>query len=482
MQDSKRDQSMGLAAGVAMSEDGEHSSPPHHTQGRSKKASRSGPKRRRNGGRNSARESIRSDSLSEMPVRAQSISQLAPEPSQPIPVVYVKNRISQPLLYRKRIGRVERARPGDLVAVYTEAEELIGYGLYNPRSEIAVRMLWYSEELPDDDAWDAKLKTAVALRRDILNIDRESDSYRVVHAESDGLSGLVIDKFGDVLSAEAFSLGMYQRAQAILDRLAPMCDAKHTIIQSSPAFNSQEGCEPPTITSPNLPQQVTIREHDIRFRVRFEGGHKTGFFCDQRENRKRLAKFCAGKTVLDLCCYTGGFSVTAKKLGNAAEVTGVDLDESPIKLAKENANLNQVRVRFVQADAFAYMREMIQNGRQFDVVILDPPKLIRTRTEIEEGTKKHFALNRLAMRLVKPGGLLLSCSCAGLLPESEFIQLLVAAARQSGPELCPSTDAAPRNASRTMQILAKTGAAADHPVISNCLETEYLKAVWMLFH
>jgi 23S rRNA (cytosine1962-C5)-methyltransferase len=367
--------------------------------------------------------------------------------------------------------------------VYTAADELIGYGLYNPRSEIAVRMLWYSDELPNDDAWDQKLRAAVSLRHDVLRADRESDAYRVIHAESDGLSGLVIDKFDNVLSAEAFSLGMYQRAQAILERLAPMCGTKHTIVQTSPAFLSQEGCDPPTITSPDLPSQVTITEHGTRFRVRFEEGHKTGFFCDQRENRKRLAGFCEGKSVLDLCCYTGGFSIQAMKLGNAADVTGVDLDEAPLRLAKENANLNQVRARFVQADAFGYMREMLQNGRQYDVVILDPPKLIRTRAEIEEGTKKHFALNRLAMRLVKPGGILLSCSCAGLLPEPEFIQLLVAAARQSGEEL-PSSDptAAPRHAPRTMQILAKTGAAADHPVVSNCLETEYLKAVWMMIH
>ncbi len=159
------------------------------------------------------------------------------------------------------------------------------------------------------------------------------------------------------------------------------------------------------------------------------------------------------------------------------------MDESPLTLARENANLNQCRVRFVQADAFPYMREMIQNGRTFDVVILDPPKLIRTRAEIEEGTKKHFALNRLAMRLVKPGGLLLSCSCAGLLPEQEFIQLLVAASRQSGPEI-PGRGAeeAPRYAPRTMQFLAKTGAAPDHPVAANCLETEYLKAAWMILH
>lgn len=450
------------------------------TGAESRKISR--PQKKR-GHRHRQRRSTNLDELANVPVRAQLITELSPDPTSPIPIVYVKNRINQPLLYRKRIVQVQRARPGDLVAVYTEAEELIGYGLYNPRSEIAVRMLWYSDELPNDDAWNQKLQTAVSLRHDVLRADRESDAYRVIHAESDGLSGLVVDKFGDVLSAEAFSLGMYQRAQAILERLAPMCGTKHTIVQTSPAFLSQEGCDPPTITSPDLPSQVTITEHGTRFRVRFEGGHKTGFFCDQRENRKRLAGFCEGKSVLDLCCYTGGFSVQAMKLGNAADATGVDLDEAPLRLAKENANLNQVRARFVQADAFAYMREMLQNKRQYDVVILDPPKLIRTRAEIEEGTKKHFALNRLAMRLVKPGGILLSCSCAGLLPEPEFIQLLVAAARQSGEEL-PRHDptAAPRHASRTMQILAKTGASADHPVVSNCLETEYLKAVWMMIH
>ena len=414
-------------------------------------------------------------------MRAQRIEQLAPDPADSIPVVYVKNRIHQPRLYRKRVQSVEGGRAGDLVAVYSEAQELIGYGLYNPRSEIAVRMLWYGEQLPTDEMWDAKFSAATALRRNVLKIDERSNAYRVVHSEADGLSGIVIDKFANVLSAEAFSLGMYQRAEAILKRLAPLCDAEHTVVRTNPAFHSQEGCDPPVLTSDQFPKQVVIQEHDVRFRVRFEGGHKTGFFCDQRENRKRLAEFTAGKTVLDLCCYTGGFSVTAMKMGNAKEVTGVDLDETPLQLAKENANLNQVRAKFVQADAFAYMRDMFNNGRQYDVVVLDPPKLIRSRNEIEEGTKKHFALNRLAMRLVKPGGLMLTCSCAGLLPEAEFIQLLVSAAKQGGARR-NENDARgnPLHEPRTLQILAKSGASADHPVISNCLDTEYLKAVWMI--
>ena len=149
-------------------------------------------------------------------------------------------------------------------------------------------------------------------------------------------------------------------------------------------------------------------------------------------------------------------------------------------MARENANLNQVRVRFVQADAFAYMREMIALDRQYDVVVLDPPKLIRSRAELEEGTRKHLDLNRLAMRLVKPGGLMLSCRCSGLLKEPDFIGLLCSAAYQSGPLLSPATaDKAERHGPRPMQILARSGAAADHPIASNVPETEYLKAVWM---
>src|SRR5690606_29946886 len=177
------------------------------------------------------------------------------------------------------------------------------------------------------------------------------------------------------------------------------------------------------------------------------------------DNRRMLASLCRGKSVLDLCCYTGGFAVQAKKLGQAEEVIGVDLDEAPLRLARENAALNQVRVRFVQSDVFPFMRDMLRAGRQFDVVVLDPPKLIRSRAEIDEGTRKHFDLNRLAMQLVRPGGLLLSCTCAGLLPQDEFLKLIYSAARQAGgPEGPPDEEGRVRHLPRPMQILAKTGA------------------------
>ncbi|MFM9116303.1 MAG: class I SAM-dependent methyltransferase, partial [Planctomycetota bacterium] len=398
-----------------------------------------------------------------------------------LPVVHINNPTWHPIIYRKRVDRVVgNPRPGQLVAVYHSETEQLGYGLFNPNAEILVRMLRLGIEAPDEAYWKQRLDEAIALRRDVLQLDRVTDSYRVVHAEADGLSGLVVDKLGDTLSAEVFSVGMWQRARAVMEYLVERFQAQNWLIRTGPYVLEQEGFAADPLASEQLPAQVTIQEFGTRFRVRFEGGHKTGFFCDQRDNRRQLASYCAGRSVLDLCCYSGGFSVQAKKLGEAAEVTGVDIDEQPLKLARENANLNQVRVNFVKEDAFAYMRDMLRNGRQYDVVVLDPPKLITSRRDLEEGTRKHFDMNRLAMQLVKPGGMLLTCSCAGLLSEEEFQKLLYSASRQAGPELpTVGPDGKRRHAPRAMQILGRSGAAPDHPVSANCREGEYLKAYWL---
>jgi 23S rRNA (cytosine1962-C5)-methyltransferase len=198
--------------------------------------------------------------------------------------------------------------------------------------------------------------------------------------------------------------------------------------------------------------------------VVFEGSHKTGFFCDQRENRLDLTNFTPGRSVLDVCCYTGGFGIYSLVRGKAADVTCVDLDEKAIALARENANANQVRPGLVHADAFGYMRQMGINGRSFGVLVLDPPKLIPGRLDISSGKRKYFDLNVLAMGLVEPGGLLLTCSCSGLLSAEEFLILLRAAARKAG---------------RSAQVLAVTGASPDHPVGLDALEGAYLKAVWL---
>ncbi|MEQ1826901.1 MAG: class I SAM-dependent rRNA methyltransferase [Pirellula sp.] len=434
---------------------------------------------------------------------------LVPAPNSEMAAVHISRAMLHPNIYRKRILEIEgNPIAGQWVAVYHQSQhrdndserndtdqpdrlsaygppkainpraatttpQLFAYGIYNPRSEVAVRLYSWWGQWPDEAFWLEKIRNAVSLRRDILKLDAITDAYRVLHGESDGTPGLVVDRYGDCLSAEVFSLGMYKRCVPILEMLAAELGTKHYLIQECPQFISQEGCSVENIASPELPKSVAITENGVKYRVHFGTGHKTGFFCDQRDNRRKLAELCEGKSVLDLCCYTGGFSVQAAKAGKAADVTGVDLDADPLVTAKKNADINQTRVRFVQSDAFAFMRDMLRINRQYDVVVLDPPKLIRSRVELEEGSHKHFDLNRLALQLVKPGGIILTCSCAGLLDESAFQNIVRSAAKatgfdERGSPLPP----------RTLQILHSHGAAPDHPVVAHCPETAYLKSLW----
>jgi 23S rRNA (cytosine1962-C5)-methyltransferase len=401
-------------------------------------------------------------------------------PAESARVVLAKP-MTHPNVFRKRIQHMDgNPKSGDWVCLYhTDNEggipELFAHGLYNSKSEIAVRIVRWSAEPPDAAFWEALIDRAASLRTETLQLDGIASCYRVLHAEADGTPGLVVDRYGDCLSAEVFSIAMATRTEALLARLAERLGTKHWLIQPSPHLLSQEGYEFRARASEGLPPQTVVEEFGVKYKVHFGTGHKTGFFCDQRENRRKLADFCPGKSVLDVCCYSGGFSVMAATLGQAAEITGVDLDASPLEIAKHNAAINNVRVKFTQADAFGYMRDMIRGGREFDVVVLDPPKLIRNRSEIEEGTRKHFDLNRLAMQLVRPGGIMLTCSCAGLLPDHEFTRLVRAAARSA----FRVSELRPQPEERQMQILARSGAAACHPVSANCPETEYLKAMWL---
>lgn len=396
--------------------------------------------------------------------------------------VYVQRATRHPNIFRKRLERIEgNPQGGDWVAVYAlEVEhqrlaepKLFGYGIYNPRAEVAVRLYFWQEGVPTDEDWGRLFQDAVSLRHDLLGLPKRTNAYRLLHGESDGVPGLVVDRYGECLSAEVFSLGMAHRASEILNRLHPLVGTKHGLVQASPQFSSQEGGHWQGSRSEGFPAYSTIHEGDVRYRVHFGTGHKTGFFCDQRENREILTHYTAGRTVLDVCCYSGGFSVAAAKTGGASEVTGVDLDEDALLMAKKNADINDVRVRYVHADAFAYMRDMVRNGKQYDVVVLDPPKLIRSRAELEEGTRKHLDLNRLAIQLVKRGGVLLTCCCAGLLDGPSFLNVVQSAARTTGEVV-----EGHRSRGRVVQIIESRAAAMDHPMATHCMETGYLKAYW----
>ncbi len=388
--------------------------------------------------------------------------------SWPRPWAQLKYVTFQPAIFPRLLGEVSPdARPGDWVSVFDKNGEPVGAGLFNPRAKIPLRVVAHGVEPIGEDYFEAAIRRAVALRRDIFRLDAETDAYRLVNSDGDGLSGLTIDRYGEVLFCEVYSLGIAQRLPAWLPLLHELAGTKAARVHVDHDLGSLEGIRPSLFNETNAaaPRTVKIRENGVRYEVDFAEGHKTGFFCDQRDNRRRLARFTKGARVLDLCCYTGGFSLCAKALGDAGEVTSVDLDEVSIAQARRNANLNQVRLGFVHADAFAYARQMFQNKETWDVVVLDPPKFIFTRDAHGnwEGRQKYEDLNQLSIGLVKPGGIFVTCSCSGLLSLEDFEQHVIKAAHRLN---------------RRLQFLDRTGPGPDHPVFSNCLESRYLKVLW----
>src|SRR5688572_7729034 len=388
--------------------------------------------------------------------------------SEPLPVVHLKieRRSNHPWIFQKMVEKpAVKPRPGSIVDIVDATGAWVGRGFYNGHSRIALRVLTEDPDEAIDEAWfHRKIAAAVQLRRDVLGLEAVSDGWRVVHSEGDGLSGLVVDLYGDLLVVEFFSAGMFRHREWVYDALKaqfPGCRIysfadEHVRKQESfdyrPVYSGGTGAVPPAV----------ITEYGVKFRADPAGAHKTGFFADQRENRQWLSQHVAGKRVLDLCCNTGGFAVYAAVRG-AEEVVGVDIDADVIEIAKGNARLNGVRPRFVQADIFPWLRDAGNAGEQYDVVILDPAKMTRDREQVIPALKKYLDMNKLAISVVKPGGLFATFSCTGLVSEEQFLDMLRRAAYYAG---------------RTVQVLKVAGAGADHPWLAQVQESRYLKAVF----
>ena len=386
----------------------------------------------------------------------------------PLPQIHLKNPWTSrhPWIFQKLVEKpTQRPKPGTIVDVVGPDGVWTGRGFYNGHSRIAIRILERDPDVAVDQDWfAAKIAEAVRLRREVLKLDEVSDAWRVVHSEGDGLSGLVVDRYGDLLVVEYFSAGMFRHREwiyAALREQFPGCRFhafadEHVQKQESFDFRGSEPAAPSIIT-----------EYGIKFRADPAGAHKTGFFADQRDNREWLSRQCAGKRVLDLCCNTGGFGVYAAARG-ATEVVGIDIDEAVIEIAKGNVKLNLpfdsgVRPRFVQADIFPWLRDAANSGEQYDVVILDPAKMTRDREQVIPALKKYLDMNKLAMGVVAPGGLFATFSCTGLVSEEQFLDMLRRAAFYAG---------------RTVQVLKVAGAGADHPWLTDVQESRYLKAVF----
>ena len=409
---------------------------------------------------------ISGDDSEERPVAGAKGRMVPLSHSGPLPWVQLRNVVYGTSVFRKMIGRIGNGlRAGDMVSVYDRDGVPFGTAVYNSQAPIALRMIEFGATPVDETFLEQRLERAVHFRREILKLDAFTNAYRITHAEGDGLPGLIIDRLGDTAVVEFFSLAMHRRRERIEKSLLSLLDIKRVIFRADTAVQATEGFFMPAAKIGPVAGGI-ITENALRFAVDPTGGHKTGFFCDQRDNRQRLTQFTAGAQVLDLCCYSGGFGIYAIALGNAANVTAVDLDENAIELARRNANLNKIpaaRYQTVHADSFPYLRQMKQNGRSFDTVILDPPKLIPQRADFADGRQAYFDLNKLGMGVVKPGGLLVTCSCSGLLDISEFMNVFKGAAR---------------SAQRRVQIFQITGPGPDHPVMTEFLEGLYLKCIW----
>ena len=381
-----------------------------------------------------------------------------------LPVIQLKieRRSNHPWIFQKMVEKpVAKPKPGTIVDIVDNTGHWVGRGFYNGHSRIALRVLTEDHDEAIDEAWFArKIRAAVALRRDLMHLDETTDAWRVVHSEGDGISGLVVDRYGDLLVVEFFSAGPFRYREWIYAALRTEFPGCRFYSFSEEHVQKQESFD---FRSPPPPEPSVITENGLKFRASPGSGHKTGFFADQRDNREYLARFTAGKRVLDICCNSGGFAIYAKARGGADEVIGIDLDEEILEVAEKNARLNNAAVKFVQADLFHYLRDAHQRGEQFDVVILDPAKLTRDREQVIAALKKYNDMNKLAMQVIKPGGVLLTCSCTGLVSEEEFLDMIRRAAFYAG---------------RTVQVLKVAGAGADHPFMAHVKESRYLKAVF----
>ena len=361
------------------------------------------------------------------------------------------------------IARVEGNPPdGEVVDLLSESGKFVARGIFNSRSRIRVRLYsWANEEALDGAFWSRRLRTALDLRTQLGLTDPQGGA-RLVFSEADGLSGLVVDRYTRWLSIQVTGLGMARRLDEIIALLVEQLNPVGIFVRTEKGVAQAEGIDlRDGLYWGEAPQgPLFMVENGLRYGIDLAEGQKTGFYLDQRDNRRVAAEYFRGRRVLDMFCYSGGFSINAAVQGKAREVLGFDSSQKAIALARANAELNQAHnVHFETADCFKALEGLAPRQR-FGGVVLDPPKFARNRAALDEAMRAYHRLNRLAVDVLEPGGILVTCSCSGQGSREEFTYMLVGAAQQSGREI---------------QVLEMRGAAPDHPLAVTCLESEYLK-------
>ncbi len=389
-----------------------------------------------------------------------------------VPRVILKPRRARPFfarhpwVYAGAIAEFDgNPKDGDAVEIYSHADNFIAHGLYNSQSKISVRLYsWSLDEPLTQDFWRTRLQEAIDLRQDILGLIGPGQACRLVFSEADGLSGMTVDRYDRWLVVQFTSLGMAERREEFVNLLVELAEPEGIYLRTERGIGRLEGVElQDGLLWGNVPAKpIQIEESGLNFQVQLTEGQKTGYYLDQRENRRRVAQYAVGKRVLDAFCYTGGFGLVAAEAG-AAEVLGIDVSESALNLAKQNAELNSLgNVSYVQDDVFDRLTDLANQGERFGMVVLDPPKFARKRNAIDEALRGYRRLQSLGIRLLEPNGILVTCCCTGLITMDMLEDLLGQLAESE---------------KRDVQILERLGQAPDHPVAAMCLQSNYLKCL-----
>jgi 23S rRNA (cytosine1962-C5)-methyltransferase len=354
---------------------------------------------------------------------------------------------------------------GKIVAVWSASQEFLAYGYFNDQSRVALRLMEWDQSVTIDEAWYAqRLQKAVASRADILN--ENTNTCRLVFSEADLLPGLIVDKYADFLSLQILSAGMENAKQTIINILRSLLNPKGIFDKSDAGARKHENLEPADglLWGEQPPEFLEVKENGVIYHINIADGQKSGFYCDQRDNREILAAYTKGKTVLDCFCYSGGFTLNSLKAG-ASHVTSVDSSALAIETLKHNLELNgfsEAMQSSIQSDVNKQLRVFKDENKKFEVVVLDPPKYAPSRSALDRAARAYKDLNRLGMMILEPGGILATFSCSGAVDMETFKQIIAWAALDAG---------------REVQILKQFHQPEDHPIRMSFPEGEYLKGL-----
>ncbi|XZE55118.1 class I SAM-dependent rRNA methyltransferase [Planctomycetaceae bacterium SH139] len=390
-----------------------------------------------------------------------SAATLAVKPSRQFPFL-----ARHPWVHAASLIDIDPGLPrGAVVDLTTHDGHWIGRGLYNPNSGLRVRLYSWNRDLElDAEFFRRRIEEAIQ-RRACLGLGGADQAVRLVYSEADGLSGLIVDRYANTLVIQLTAAAIEEFLPPLVQYLQETLQPRAIVLRTDPKLQAAENfsLESSVIYGALDPEHpVAFRQNELHFEVDLVRGQKTGAYLDQRDNHAAAARYLTGRTVLDMCCHTGGFGLVAAARG-AAEVLGVDSSQQALAAARRNADRNQLsNLQFETGDCFDTLAEMAKSRRKFGAVVVDPPRLAGSRAKVESALRAYYRLNRSAIDLLEPGGILVTCSCSGRVTRGDFLNTLVDVGRRGR---------------RDITVLENRGAAPDHPMRVSCPESDYLKCL-----